>query len=107
MVFILSKVQMVTQGILTQQINIKCTGNNRISYNAALEVLNSANYVTGKGTGSLVNGSANISSSLANSNITWEQTDEFNYGLDLGLFILCVSSWISKPELRTFPILFQ
>ena len=24
--------------------------------------------------------------SLANSNITWEQTDEFNYGLDLGLF---------------------
>ena len=62
------------------------TGNNRISYNAALEVLNSANYVTGKGTGSLVNGSANISSSLANSNITWEQTDEFNYGLDLGLF---------------------
>ena len=62
------------------------TGNNRISYNAALEVLNSANYVTGKGTGALVNGSANISSSLANSNITWEQTDEFNYGLDLGLF---------------------
>lgn len=61
------------------------TGNNRISYNAALEVLNSANYVTGKGTGALVNGSANISSSLANSNITWEQTDEFNYGLDLGL----------------------
>ena len=27
------------------------TGNNRISYDAALEVLNSANYVTGTGNG--------------------------------------------------------
>ncbi|MCI1647808.1 MAG: TonB-dependent receptor [Bacteroides sp.] len=62
------------------------TGNNRISYDAALEVLNSANYVTGLGTGQLVSGSANTSSTLANSNITWEKTDEFNYGLDLGLF---------------------
>lgn len=62
------------------------TGNNRINYDAALEVLSSANYVTGKGNGQLVSGSANISSTLANPNITWEQTDEFNYGLDLGLF---------------------
>lgn len=62
------------------------TGNNRISYDAALEVLNSANYVTGTGTGSLVNGSANTSSTLANSDITWEKTDEFNFGFDLGLF---------------------
>ena len=62
------------------------TGNNRISYDAALEVLNSANYVTGTGNGQLVNGSANISSSLANPHITWEKTDEFNYGLDLGFF---------------------
>jgi len=61
------------------------TGNNRISYDAALEVLNSANYVTGLGNGQLISGSANTSSTLANSNITWEKTDEFNYGLDLGL----------------------
>ena len=60
------------------------TGNNRINYDAALEVLNSANYVTGKGNGQLVSGSANISSTLANPRITWEQTDEFNYGFDLG-----------------------
>ena len=50
------------------------------------QVLNSANYVTGTGNGQLVNGSANISSSLANPHITWEKTDEFNYGLDLGFF---------------------
>lgn len=61
------------------------TGNNRISYDAALEVLNSANYVTGLGTGQLVSGSANTSATLANPDITWEKTDEFNFGLDLGL----------------------
>ena len=83
------------------------TGNNRISYNAALEVLNSANYVTGKGTGSLVNGSANISSSLANSNITWEQTDEFNYGLDLGLFNNCINLAIDAYYSVTRALLFE
>lgn len=62
------------------------TGNNRISYNAAVNVLNSANYVTGSGNGSLATGLADVSSTLANPDITWEQTDEFNYGLDLGLF---------------------
>ena len=62
------------------------TGNNRIQYQAAMEVLNSANYIGGPANGQLVNGSANISSTLANSDITWEKTDEFNYGLDLGLF---------------------
>lgn len=61
------------------------TGNNNIPYNASLETLNSMNYVLGTGNGKLVNGSANTSNTLANPNITWEQTDEFNYGFDLGL----------------------
>ena len=60
------------------------TGNNNIDYTAALEVLNPANYPLGSGNGSLVPGAANTSSTLANSNITWEQTDEFNFGLDAG-----------------------
>ena len=62
------------------------TGNNNVQYFSAMEVLGSANYVTGTGNGSLVNGAANTSTTLANVNITWEQTDEFNFGLDLGLF---------------------
>lgn len=62
------------------------TGNNGIAYQAALEVLNSANYVTGSGNGTLVNGSANTSSTLANSDITWEKTNEYNAGVDLGLW---------------------
>ncbi len=60
------------------------TGNNSIDYVAALEVLNPANYPTGSGNGTLIPGAANTSSTLANSNITWEQTDEWNFGLDAG-----------------------
>ena len=62
------------------------TGNNDINYTAALEVINAANYPLGTthGNGSLTPGEANISSTLANPDITWEQTDEYNVGLDLG-----------------------
>lgn len=62
------------------------TGNNRIQYQAATEFLNSANYSTGLGNGTLVSGVANTSDTMANPNITWEKTDEFNYGLDLGMW---------------------
>ena len=62
------------------------TGNNNVNYYSALEVLGNANYVTGAGNGSLVAGAANTSSTLANPDITWEQTDEVNAGLDMGLF---------------------
>ena len=61
------------------------TGNNGIPYFAALEVLNSANYVTGPNGGNLVNGAANISPNLANPDITWEKTHEYNVGVDVGL----------------------
>ena len=60
------------------------TGNNNIQYYSALEVLGGANYATGEGNGALVTGVANTSSTLANADITWEQTDEFNGGLDVG-----------------------
>ena len=62
------------------------TGNNNVGYYSSLELLGVANYVTGSGNGTLAPGAANTSSTLANPDITWEQTDEFNAGLDLGLF---------------------
>lgn len=62
------------------------TGNNNVDYFAALEVLNSANYPTGSGNGQLTPGTANTSSVLANPDITWEQTDEYNAGLDFSVF---------------------
>lgn len=61
------------------------TGNNNVNYYSALEVLGGANYATGAGNGSLISGTANNSSTLANANITWEQTDEFNAGFDLSV----------------------
>ncbi len=61
------------------------TGNNAVPHTAALELLNSANYPTGTGNGTLVPGVANIESTLANSAISWEQTDEFNFGVDWGM----------------------
>lgn len=67
------------------RVSYGVTGNNRIAYNASMELLNNANYVTGSGNGTLVSGAANLSSTLANNNITWEKTDEWNFGLDLGL----------------------
>lgn len=60
------------------------TGNNDISYNAALNTMTGANYPLGSGNGVLVPGSAIGGSTLSNRNITWEQTDEFNLGLDAG-----------------------
>ncbi len=61
------------------------TGNNNVNYFSAIEVLGGANYATGAGNGSLVSGTANNSSTLANADITWEQTDEFNVGLDFSM----------------------
>ena len=82
------------------------TGNNQIAYQAALEVLNSANYVTGTGNGNLMNGVANTSSTLANSNITWEKTHEFNFGLDLGLFKNRINLSIDAYYSQTKALLF-
>ena len=83
------------------------TGNNSVQYYSALEVLGSANYATGKGNGGLVNGAANTSNALANENITWEQTDEFNAGLDLGLFRGRIALTVDAYYSVTRALLFQ
>lgn len=61
------------------------TGNNNVAYTSSMELFSGANYATGSGNGGLVSGAANISSALSNPNLTWEQTDEFNLGLDFGV----------------------
>lgn len=82
------------------------TGNNGIPYYAALEVLNSANYVTGTGAGTLVNGTANVATTLANPEITWEKTHEYNIGVDLGLFQNRISASIDAYYSITESLLF-
>lgn len=62
------------------------TGNNKISTYASTNVFSSANYSFGEGPGTIVPGIANTSRVMGNPRITWEQTDEFDFGLDMGLF---------------------
>ncbi len=60
------------------------TGNNQVDYDSTMETLSGQNYSFGSGTGSLTAGMANTSSTLSNYYLTWEQTDEYNLGLEMG-----------------------
>ncbi|AMP98569.1 TonB-dependent receptor [Pedobacter cryoconitis] len=60
------------------------TGNNKIQSFAFQNLLYPGNYSFGGGTGSVNLGLSPNSDVLANPNITWERTFEFNTGLDLG-----------------------
>jgi len=60
------------------------TGNNSIPQYSYMNSMNAANYVLGSGTGSSVQGMASTDPFLGNSLIKWEQTQEANYGIDMG-----------------------
>lgn len=60
------------------------TGNNKIQSFAFQNLLYPGNYSFGSGNGDVNLGLAPNSDVLANPNITWERTFEFNTGLDLG-----------------------
>ncbi|MCX6327461.1 MAG: TonB-dependent receptor [Bacteroidia bacterium] len=62
------------------------TGNNNIPQYSYMNSVNTSNYVTGSGNGILVPGMASNNTILGNPDITWEQTEEANFGLDLGIF---------------------
>ena len=47
--------------------------------------LSSANYSFGKGNGTVNAGLSNTSGVIANRDITWEQSSEYNYGFDLSV----------------------
>jgi len=61
------------------------TGNNNIENYAWATPLMPANYSFGIGTGSLIPGLTS-GSVLGNKKLSWERTNEFNAGIDLGLF---------------------
>ncbi|WP_366182509.1 TonB-dependent receptor [Flavobacterium ovatum] len=62
------------------------TGNNAITPFLYQETLNSSNYVSGIGNGSVTAGLANLASVYSNSDITWERTFQTNLGFDLSMF---------------------
>ncbi|PXV68753.1 TonB-linked SusC/RagA family outer membrane protein [Dysgonomonas alginatilytica] len=62
------------------------TGTNSIPNYANTDKLQSANYIWGTGNGTVGAGLANNSLILGNSKLRWEQTNEYNAGLDLSVF---------------------
>src|SRR5436190_173259 len=77
-------------------------GNNNIPDFAWVDLLYIANYPLGSGTGTSTPGQAPSSSTLANSNISWERTFSFNGGVDIALFknaiTLSIDAYRSKTE---------
>jgi TonB-linked SusC/RagA family outer membrane protein len=71
---------------LKARVSYGLTGNNNIPQYSYMNSVNTSNYVTGSGTGILVPGMSSNNTILGNPDITWEQTAEANYGIDLGLF---------------------
>jgi len=71
---------------LKARVSFGVTGNNAIPQYAYMNQINTNNYVLGSGNGNLVQGMASNSAALGNPDITWEQVEEFNFGLDLGFF---------------------
>lgn len=66
---------------LKLRVSYGVTGNNQIPNYGAISLLGAANYVTGT---NLSNGLK--VSGLANAGLKWEKTNQFNAGVDLGLF---------------------
>lgn len=62
------------------------TGNDGVDYTASENVYSPANYPFGEGQGSIVAGMANTSNVMSNPLLTWEQTNEWDFGADIGLF---------------------
>jgi TonB-linked SusC/RagA family outer membrane protein len=61
------------------------SGNNRILNYGYQNLLSSANYSFGAGTGTPTSGQAGNANINANDDITWESTSQTNYGVDLAL----------------------
>jgi TonB-dependent starch-binding outer membrane protein SusC len=83
------------------------TGNNNIPQYSYLNGLNTSNYVTGSGNGSLVPGMAASDPFIGNPNITWEQTKEGNFGIDLGLFKSRINLTVEYYTANTIQLLLQ
>ena len=83
------------------------TGNNNIPQYSDINKLNTSNYVTGTGNGNLIQGLASNDTYLGNANITWEQTAEGNYGLDIGLFNSKLNVTLEYYNSNTIQLLLQ
>ncbi|HOK36853.1 MAG TPA: SusC/RagA family TonB-linked outer membrane protein, partial [Paludibacteraceae bacterium] len=83
------------------------TGNNNIPQYAYMNSINTSNYVLGSGNGTLVQGMVSNSTGLGNPDITWEQTSEANYGIDLGFLNSRLNFTVELYNSNTIKLLLQ
>ncbi|RYY88743.1 MAG: TonB-dependent receptor [Chitinophagaceae bacterium] len=83
------------------------SGNNRIVDFAWVDQLYASPYVFGSGTGTVTGGIVPSSDLLANEDITWERTFQFNTGLDLSLFRGRVSLSLDMYESKSEQLLLK
>jgi TonB-linked SusC/RagA family outer membrane protein len=83
------------------------TGNNRITDFAFVDLLYSANYPFGTGTGTTTSGQAPSSSILSNPDVTWERTFQYNFGADMTLFKNAVTLSVDYYQSKTDRLLLQ
>lgn len=83
------------------------TGNNNIPQYSHMNSINTSNYVLGSSNGVLVSGMASNSSALGNHDITWEQTAEANFGIDLGFFNSRLNVSVEHYNSNTIQLLLQ
>jgi len=82
--FLKDNVALISQLKLRASYGI--TGTDDILNYANTNTLQSNFYILGAGNGSLVPGLSNTKDVLGNKTLQWEQTNEYNYGLDFGMF---------------------
>ena len=83
------------------------SGNNRILDFGFLDLLNSANYPFGSGTGANTSGQATSSTIIGNKDITWETTFQTNLGFDIAVLKNRVSLSIDMYTSKTDKLLLQ
>ncbi len=83
------------------------SGNNRILDFGFIDLLYSANYPLGAGTGNLTAGQATSPSIIANSDITWESTFHTNLGLDISILKSKIDLSVDVYQSKTDKLLLQ
>ena len=92
---------------LTFRASYGVSGNNRIFDYGFVDLLSSANYSLGSGNGSSVSGQAPTSTILANPDITWETTNQVNFGMDLSLLKNRINLSVDVYQSKTNKLLLQ
>ncbi|MEI7676754.1 MAG: TonB-dependent receptor, partial [Bacteroidales bacterium] len=83
------------------------TGNNNIPQYSYANKINLNSYSLGAGNGALTTGMSSNDNFLGNPDITWEQTQEANYGIDLGLFNSRLNISLEYYNSNTIQLLLQ